>query len=122
MVEEIKRVLDALSEIRISKIVDEFEIHKEIKKILMNRGIKFIHEYKILTGKRFDFWVNGIVIEVKKKKPSKITLLNQLDRYTKVPGVKAIIVVIEKNINLPNVLNGKPIIIKSLNQNWGIAI
>lgn len=122
MKKELEQIIDILSEIRISNPVAETEIHQEIKKALQNHGIKFRHEYKILTRKRFDFWINGIVLEVKKQKPSKITLLNQLNRYTKVPEVKAIIIVLEKSINLPKELNGKPIFVKSLNQNWGIAI
>ena len=122
MNEEIEKILDILSEIRISSTVDEFQIQEEIKKTLQDRGIKFIHEYKILTRKRFDFWINGIVIEVKKSKPSKISLLNQLNRYTKVPEVKAIIVLLEKNIDLPKELNDKPIYVKSLNENWGLAV
>ena len=69
MNEEIEKIMNILSEIRISSTVDEFEIHEEIKKTLLDHGIKFIHEYKILTRKRFDFWINGIVIEVKKSKP-----------------------------------------------------
>lgn len=122
MNEEIKKIMNILSEIRISATVDEFEIHEQIKKALQNCGIKFIHEYKILTRKRFDFWINGIVIEVKKSKPSKCSLLNQLNRYTKVPEVKAIIVLLEKSIDLPKELNEKPIYVKSLNENWGLAI
>ena len=118
----IKTIINALNTIKISNKLNETQIHNEIKKVLQNHSIKFIHEYKIYTGKRFDFWVNGIVLEVKKQKPTKINLLNQLNRYTKVPGVKAIIVVLEKNINIPKEINSKPIIIKSLNENWGITV
>ncbi len=119
---EIKQILDVLSTIRISNTVYEPQIHNEIKKALQGCGIIFKHEYKILTRNRFDFWINGIVIEVKKSRPGKLALLKQLDRYTKVEEVKAVIIVLEKNIDLPKKINGKPIFVKSLNQNWGIAI
>jgi len=122
MSQEIKKIIDALSAIHISDTLNETEIHKEIEKALLTYNIKYKHEYQIRTHKRFDFWINGIVIEVKKSKPSKINLLNQLDRYTKVPAVRAIIVVLEKNITIPKQLNGKPVIIKSLNENWGVAL
>lgn len=122
MDQEITQILDVLSTIHVSNTTNETQIHNEIKKTFQDRGIKFIHEYKILTRKRFDFWINGIVLEVKKRKPTKISLLNQLDRYTKVPEVKAIIVVLEKSIDLPKELNEKPIFVKSLNQNWGITV
>lgn len=119
---EIKQILDVLSTICISNTVYEPQIHNEIKKALQGCGIIFKHEYRILTHKRFDFWINGIVLEVKKRKPSKISLLNQLNRYTKVPDVKAVIVVLEKNIDIPKELNNKPIYVKSLNENWGLAV
>jgi len=119
---KIEKIMDALSTIHISNTLNESEIHKEIGRALSIHNIKYKHEYQILTHKRFDFWIDGIVLEVKKSKPSKITLLNQLDRYTKVPGVKAIIVVLERNVTIPKQLNGKTIIIKSLNENWGITV
>ena len=122
MSQEIKKVLDALSTIHISNTLNENEIHEEIGNALSAYNIKYKHEYQILTHKRFDFWINGIVLEVKKSRPSKINLLNQLDRYTKVPAVRAIIVVLEKNITISKQLNGKPIIVKSLNENWGVAL
>ena len=122
MNKEIKQIMDVLSTIKISNTLYETQIHQEIKKALLDRGINFRHEYKILTRKRFDFWINGIVLEVKKRKPVKISLLNQLNRYTKVPAVKAIIVVLERSIDLPKSMNEKPIFVKSLNQNWGLAI
>jgi len=84
--------------------------------------IKYVHECKIIPHKRFDFWLDGIILEVKKKKPSKITLLNQLNRYTKPDEVKAVIVVLEESMDLPKYLNGKPIFVVSLNANWGVAI
>jgi len=66
--------------------------------------------------------MDGIIIEVKKKKPSKITLLNQLNRYTKSDKVKAVIVVLEESMDLPKNLNDTPIFVVSLNANWGVAI
>lgn len=120
--EKLKEVINVLSTIQISRTLNELDIHKEIKTALQSHGIRFIHEYKVCTGKRFDFWINGIVLEVKKRKPTKASLLSQLDRYTKVRKVKAVIVVLEKNIDIPKEINNKPIFIKSLNENWGIAI
>lgn len=102
--------------------MNEAPIHDEIKKIFDIDGIEYEHEYKLIPHKRFDFWLDGIVIEVKKKKPSKISLLNQLNRYTKVDEVKAIIVTLEKSMDLPKELNNKPIFVVSLNANWGVAI
>jgi hypothetical protein len=108
--------------VRIKATVTEDEIHQEIAAVLESQHIRFRHEYKLITHKRFDFWVDGIVIEVKKEKPGRLVLLNQLNRYTKVPAVRAIILVLQASIDVPRELNGKPIVCVSLNQNWGVAI
>jgi hypothetical protein len=115
-------IINALSQVRISSRLDEDKIHLEIMRIFDICNIKYQHEYDLIPHKRFDFWLDGVVIEVKKEKPSKITLLNQLNRYTKIDEIKAIIVVLEKTMDLPKQLNNKPIFTCSLNINWGIAI
>jgi len=102
--------------------LDEESIHRKIMDVFDNYKIQYVHEYKLIPHKRFDFWLDGIVLEIKKKKPSKITLLNQLNKYTKSDKVKAIIVVLEKSMDLPKSLNDTPIFVLSLNANWGVAI
>lgn len=120
--EDISHVISALSQVRISTRMDEEFIHREIMNVFDQHGIQYEHEYKLISHKRFDFWLDGIVVEVKKEKPSKITLLNQLNRYTRADKVAAIIVVLEKSMDLPKSLNKKPIFVVSLNINWGVAI
>ena len=121
--EEITHILSALSDVRISRRMDEELIHRAIMRVFNIRGIRYEHEYKLIPHKRFDFWIDGgVVLEVKKEKPSKITLLNQLNRYTKAEEVRAVIVVLEKSMDIPKYLNKKPIFVISLNANWGIAI
>ena len=120
--ENISHILSALSTVRISRRMDEEFIHHKIMDAFDNYRIKYEHEYKLISHKRFDFWLYGIILEVKKKKPSKITLLNQLNRYTKPDEVKAVIVVLEESMDLPKYLNNKPIFVISLNANWGVAI
>ena len=120
--ESVTHIIYALSNVRISTRMDEDHIHREIMNVFDKRGIRYEHEYKLVSHKRFDFWLDGIIIEVKKEKPSKITLLNQLNRYTKPDEVKAVIVVLERSMDLPRCLNKKPIFVVSLNVNWGIAI
>ena len=120
--EDVKHILFALSTVRISRIMDEDFIHHKIMNAFDEHMIRYEHEYKMISHIRFDFWLDGIILEVKKKKPSKITLLNQLNRYTKPEEVKAIIVVLEESMDLPKYLNNKPIFVVSLNANWGVAI
>ena len=119
---KIEQIISALSMIKMNRLDDEMFLHTEIKKTLDGKGINYKHEYKLIPHKRFDFWIDGIVLEVKKRVPGKLALLKQLDRYTKAKEVEAIIVVLEKSIDLPKELNGKPLITFSLNANWGIAI
>jgi len=114
--------MHSLSRVRISRRMEETEIHQEIMRAFDKDCIFYKHEYALIPHKRFDFWIDGIILEVKKEKPSKITLLNQLNRYTQVDDVRAVIVVLEKSMVLPKKLNGKPILTISLNQNWGVAI
>lgn len=120
--ESVSHIISALSTVKISMRLDEEFIHHKIMDVFDYYKIKYEHEYKLIPHKRFDFWLDGIALEVKKKKPSKITLLNQLNRYTRSDEVKAIIVVLEKSMDLPKSLNDKPIFIVSLNANWGVAI
>lgn len=115
-------VFEALSKVKLSSRMDEDQIHTQIMKMFDCYGISYEHECKIVPHKRFDFWIDGIVVEVKKRKPSKITLLNQLNKYTKSDKVKMVIVVLEESMDLPRMLNEKPIFCLSLNINWGIAI
>ena len=120
--ENVAHIISVLSNVRISTRMDEEFIHRKIMDVFDYYKIKYVHECKIIPHKRFDFWLDGIILEVKKKKPSKITLLNQLNRYTKPDEVKAVIVVLEESMDLPKYLNGKPIFVVSLNANWGVAI
>lgn len=120
--ESVSHILSVLAQVKISMRMDEESIHREIMNVFNAHGIKYKHECKLIPHKRFDFYLDGLVIEIKKEKPSKITLLNQLNRYTKADEVKAIIVVLEKSMDLPKSLNGKPILVISLNINWGVAI
>jgi hypothetical protein len=119
---EVRDILCSLYKVRISRRMDEDEIHRKIMDAFDEDFIHYEHEYSVVPHKRFDFWIDGIVLEVKKEKPSKITLLNQLNRYTQADEVRAIIVVMEKSMMLPRKLNDKLIIVVSLNQNWGVAI
>lgn len=120
--ENISHILAALQTVKIGSRLDEEAIHRRIMDAFDSHGIRYEHEYKLVSHKRFDFWLDGIILEVKKEKPSKITLLNQLNRYTKPDEVKAVIVVLEQSMDLPKYLNKKPIFVVSLNANWGVAI
>ncbi len=121
-------MLAALRTVRIMDVSDEPAIHDKIKAALTAAGIPYRHEYPLITHKRFDFWIDGIVLEIKKVKPPKDRLLIQLRRYTAVPEVRTLILVFwnfqgtMRGLGLPDTINGKPVIVFSLNRNWGVAV
>lgn len=118
-----REILNALSEVKIDGIYNELKIHKMIKEKLKSSGIQYKYEYKVAPHKRFDFWIDGIILEVKNKKPAKINLLNQIKKYLSVAEVKGIIIVLNDTTpKLPKELCGKPIFCLSLHTNWGIAL
>lgn len=120
--ENLHKILFALHTIRLNAIVEETEIHESIIEAFKERNICFQHEHKLGKGRRVDFFCNGVVIEVKKLRPQKDRLIKQILRYLDVPGVTAVIIVLQKSINIKKTIQGKPVYIVSLNRNWGVAI
>lgn len=115
-------VLDALETLRIADVPEESDLHALIARAFQARGLDFEHEAVLGPGKRVDFLVDGIAIEVKKGKPVKSRLLTQLKGYLQSEKVHGIIVVAQQRVLLPQTLNGKPIKCVVLNRLWGIAL
>lgn len=117
------QVLKALSNLRINPITEEFDLQNKIAATLASAGISFIREYQLGPKNRVDFLTgDGIAIEVKKGKPNKRQVNKQLERYTAFEEVEGIILVVEKNLDTPKEINGKPCISFGLNKLWGIAL
>ena len=118
-----KEVLKALSSLRINPVIEEFDLQNKIATALAADGISFIREYRLGPRSRVDFLTgDGIAIEVKKGKPNKSQVIQQLERYTAFEEVEGIILVIERNLDIPKELNGKPCVSFGLNKLWGIAL
>jgi hypothetical protein len=116
-------VLKALSKLRINPVMDEYELQNKIAVVLAAEGISFVREYKLGPRSRVDFLTgDGIAIEVKKGKPNKSQVINQLEKYAAFDDVSEIILVVEKNLDIPREINGKPCISFGLNKLWGIAL
>ncbi len=116
-------VLKALSGLRIDPINEEYELQNKIAKALVAADIPFQKEYKLGPRSRVDFLTgDGIAIEVKKGKPYTQQVIQQLRRYAEFPEVKSIVLVIERNLDIPKELNGKPCTSFGLNKLWGIAL
>lgn len=69
---------------------NEEQLHTAIGRVLDEAGLPFINEY-ILDGKnRADFWLEGLVVEVKVDGPLSAAL-RQCDRYLKLPHVTGLV-------------------------------
>ncbi|HEX2925065.1 MAG TPA: hypothetical protein VHP38_02205 [Ruminiclostridium sp.] len=117
-------IIDILKTLRVNPINEEYDLQKEIEKLLINAGVHYEKECWLGPRNRVDFltFSDGIAIEVKKGKPNKAQVISQLRRYAEFNRVKGIILVVEKNLDVPKELNGKPCISIGLNKLWGIAL
>ena len=119
---EIQQILDALNSLRVSPQPEEYEIHEEIARALDAAGIHYIHECKLLPGRRIDFACGRIGIEVKKSRPIAAKLREQLKRYLEETELEAVIVVMQKPCILPRTICNKPVYVVALNRLWGVAL
>lgn len=119
---EIQQILDALNTLRVSPQPEEYEIHEEIVRALDAAGIPYIHECKLLPGRRIDFACGRIGIEVKKSRPIAAKLREQLKRYLEETELEAVIVVMQKPCILPRTICNKPVYVVALNRLWGVAL
>ncbi len=120
---ELERVVQALGSLRVTLSASEYDLHKAIASALETHGIQFHREANLLPGSRIDFLTDGGVgIEVKKGKPVRKALLQQLQRYCASPQITALLVVVERSVILPRNIAGKPCKVLSLHALWGIAL
>ena len=119
---QISAITSALSSVRMPAMPGEYDIHGAISQALHAAGIEHIHEYRLLPRCRIDFLSGRIGIEVKKGRPSPQALRQQLNRYLASDALDAIIVVMQRAIELPSSIGGKPVILISLNRLWGVAL
>ncbi|MED0677051.1 hypothetical protein ABEV55_08400 [Aneurinibacillus thermoaerophilus] len=118
-------VLNALKCLRVALVKSEYELQDKIKEEFEKHHILFEKEYKLGPRNRVDFLVHpGIVVEVKRglKKPNWSNVMQQLTRYASYDEVSSVILVVERNLTLPDKINGKPCFSFGLNKNWGIAL
>ena len=119
---ELDRILAALSAVRVPAQPEEYEIHTEIARALDAAGIEYIHECKLKPGRRIDFLSGSIGIEVKKGRPDAARLRAQLARYLEDERLSAAIVVLQRPCALPERICGKTVRVLALNRLWGVAL
>lgn len=119
---DIQNILHALNTLRIPPQPEEYEIHEEIARALDAAGISYIHEHRLLPGRRIDFACGKIGIEVKKSRPVASRLREQLKRYLEETELECVIVVMQKPCALPKTICNKPVYTVALNRLWGVAL
>ncbi len=120
---QVDRVLAALRELRIGVTPDEYKIQELIADALARKDIPFQKEYRLAPRNRIDFYIeDGIGLEVKRGKPNRSAVTGQLERYASFEEIRAVILVVERNVNIPGRIMDKPCILFGLNRLWGVAL
>ena len=119
--ENLDRVYSALMSMRAPVVMSEHTLHELALTTLKNSGIEAIHEVLISPGCRIDILAGDIGIEIKRGRPNKKILLEQLKKYATSDGIGAIILITEKSVSMPDKINRKPLKTIALNRLWGIA-
>lgn len=124
-VEMMDKVIQALSTIRVGKIIDEYALQSRMAKAFDQAGIAYEKERQLGRGSRVDFLASGgIAVEAKKGKPNRTRLEQQISRYAEFGEVKAVVIVVETSLGIPirSARNGKPCTVMGLQKLWGIAL
>ncbi|MDY5221424.1 MAG: hypothetical protein SPH82_12785 [Eubacteriales bacterium] len=119
---DVQAILSALSALRIGPQPEEYEIHDAVARALDAAGIPYVHECRLLPGRRIDFACGSVGIEVKKGRPDGRRLRAQLARYLEQTQLTAAIVVLQRPCRLPDRICDKPVYTVALNRLWGVAL
>lgn len=119
---DIDRVVSALSAVRMPAQPEEYDIHAAVARALDDAGLAYAHEFRLAPRCRIDFCVGRVGIEVKKGRPASSDLVKQLRRYLASDALDAAVVVTQRVTSLPTTINGKPVVLVSLNRLWGVAL
>ena len=70
----------------------EVQLHEVLATVLDNAGHAYLREYRLDASNRADFWLDGLVIEVKVA-GSLADALRQVGRYINLPQVRGVLLV-----------------------------
>jgi len=118
----IETILSALRGLRIPQCVEEYDIHRTVGDALTEAGIAFRHEAPLGPRRRIDFLAGGVGIEIKRARPDRRKLAEQVRRYLESDELTGIIVICQTEVSLPAGISGKPVRTLSLNRLWGLAL
>ena len=115
-------VYEALQSLRAPIQQGEYDLHRMVMDALQAQGIACEHEVPLAKRCRIDLMCGGVGIEIKRGKPQRARLIEQLTRYARCERVEELILVVERSVDLPRMLCGKPLRVVCLNRLWGIAL
>ena len=115
-------IYEALQNLRAPIQQGEYDLHRLVMDALEARGIAVEHEVPLAPRCRIDLMCGGVGIEIKRGKPQRARLVEQLTRYARCDRVEELILVAERSVDLPRSICGKPLRIICLNRLWGIAL
>jgi hypothetical protein len=107
---------------RVPPGLSEHDIHTMIAAALRSGGFDARHEAALAPRCRIDFMIGNVGIEIKKGRPQRGTLIRQCERYLALREVDALILVVERNVHMPNFICAKPVLLIGLNKLWGVAL
>ena len=117
-----EQITAALSALRTPLCPGEYDLHALAAQALSEAGIPFEHEKKLGPRSRIDLYSMGIGIEIKRGRPTPARLIPQLKKYAQSPEIMGLILLVERNADIPPVIGGKQVKLISLNRLWGIAL
>ena len=112
----------ALRTLRVPLQRQETDLHALAGEALAATGLPLEHEKRLAPRCRIDFLCGGVGVEIKRGPQQKARVLEQLRRYARSGQVSALILVTEKNLDLPSALEGIPLRTVCLSRLWGIAL
>ncbi|MBQ6803155.1 MAG: hypothetical protein IJP04_00715, partial [Clostridia bacterium] len=114
-------ILQALISLRAPQPQDEYDLHGLVADALSRAGIDFLHEAPLAPRCRIDFLCGDVGIEIKRGRPEKAAIEKQLRRYGETGKLASLILVSEKNPDVPAYAGGVPVYPVSLQKLWGVA-
>ena len=111
------QIAKLLSSRRFASLEDEKRLQAEIMQALQDAGIPAVREYSRDQVNIFDFYIDGIVIEVKIK-GAKRAIYKQCERYSLLDYCRDIILVTNVSMGFPSEINEKPCYVINLGKAW----
>lgn len=114
----VQSVARLIAKTRIS-VSTEKAMQSDLERLLTAASIPFAREHRLSDTDIPDFIVgDGVVLECKLRGARKILIFKQLERYAAHARVKALVLVSNVSMGLPEFINGKPLYHVSVSTAW----